>query len=169
MATKTYINHKEHAHSRTKNDTAKCRRFMERTGRPWDGKEPLDAPATKGRGKKAASTRKRNEKQKAQSMVVERLLDQTDDSIPNPLLALDEEPPEFADLTVTQPSGRDESGMYVHLTVEEWRKLIDSLEEAEAWLAQNATLLSATISTRIAGFEFIATYRLESGWAVTSQ
>lgn len=158
MASRTYINHEEHGHPRTKNDSAKCRRFMARTGRPWDGQESLDTPAN-GKGKKAASTRKRNEKQKAQTMVVERLLDQTEEP-----RSESEPEPVVADQSSTE---RDASGMYVHLTVEEWRELIDSLEKAEEWLSENATLLSATIATRIAGFEFVATYN-ENGWAVTA-
>jgi hypothetical protein len=53
-----------------------------------------------------------------------------------------------------------------HMTVGEWQRLIASLETAEAWLAENATLLRLDMVVSIGNRSFLATYSTGVGWAV---
>jgi hypothetical protein len=104
--------------------------------------EPWDGTPLAG-SSRAASTRKKNLAAQKQAEVVDTLLDLSDP--------------------------RDDKGRFVRLTVDEWKQLIESLEGAQEWLVQNATLESARLEVTIGGQTLVATYDTEVGWSVGAE
>lgn len=134
----TYINHKDHTHPSNSRARAKCRRMVEETGQPWDGtteveNKPEEQPEELTRGQKAAATRKRNAALETQAKVVDSVL-----------------------LATEEP--RDDHGRFVRLTLDEWRTIIEDLENAQEWLIRNATLESARLEMTVGGSTLIATF-----------
>jgi len=169
------IRHAEHEHPQTRHYSVLCRKNMIETGQPLsvlpEQEMAVETPVIKEdqpltRGQKAAATRARNKAAAEQAQAIDAVLDLTE-TAPASWTGDEVSDDIVPDLTgarhpmaeVAHTPLRNSSGRFTRNTLEQWDRLLSSIEGAETYLFnEGAELVQATLTTKVAGVKFLATF-----------
>lgn len=143
-----YVSHKDHNHPHTKNANAACRRVMDKTGLPLGDPNGVQMKVPQyDEVRIVEPTRAANKAARVSSATA---------SVPDDRPVVRVDPDEYVP-SVRTPK-RNSKGKFMSMALGEWRDLIASLEQAQEYLSENATLLRVEMQVVINNQTFICSY-----------